>query len=133
MQCTRDHVMRRNLMLPATTESPDLLKKVFIMTHFFRLGSFSSTRPHNLSFCKRMSISFAEASALRKAVQQGARSRNVQHLRSTTSDLSQSNGPHIKSMPEPTTYERVARPGAYYERPRLKRDLPAASVSALLR
>ena len=78
-----------------------------------------------------MSISFAEASALRKAVQQGTRTRNVQHLRSTTSDLSHNNVPRPKSMPEPTTYERVARPGAYYERPRLKRDLPTVQVSLL--
>ena len=78
-----------------------------------------------------MSISFAEASALRKAVQQGTRTRNVQHLRSTTSDLSHNNVPRPKSMPEPTTYERVARPGAYYERPRLKCDLPTVQVSLL--
>ncbi|KAH8117320.1 cytochrome oxidase complex assembly protein 1-domain-containing protein [Phellopilus nigrolimitatus] len=27
-------------------------------------------------------------------------------------------------MPKPETFESVARPGAYYERPRIKRDLP---------
>lgn len=75
-----------------------------------------------------MSMSFAEAAALRKALQRSNKSRAVSRLRSTATD-SELPRPPPKSMPKPETFESVARPGAYYERPRIKRDLPIVTVS----
>ena len=73
-------------------------------------------------------MSFAEAAALRKAAQHtpSLRARRAAgRARSSASELPR---PPPKAMPDPVTYEAVARPGAYYERPRYKRDLPIVSV-----
>lgn len=82
------------------------------------------TNPANL----KMSMTFAEAAALRKAAQRSVRSRRTTRLTSHTSEVQR---PPIKTTPEPIVYESVARPGAYYERPKLKRDLPVVNVRTL--
>lgn len=79
------------------------------------------TTPANL----KMSMTFAEAAALRKAAQRSVRPRRTTRLTSHTSEVQR---PPIKTTPEPIVYEAVARPGAYYERPKLKRDLPVVTV-----
>ena len=82
----------------------------------------------SLSAPRAMSISYAEAAALRKAAQKSARPR-VSRLRSSAPELPQHH-PQVRSQPEPLSFQSVARPGAYYERPRIKRDLPSVSVSS---
>lgn len=73
-----------------------------------------------------MSISYAEAAALRKAAQRSAKPRNV--IRRTT-DAHRLRAEAVpERQPNPLNFENVSRPGAYYERPRIKRDLPVVSV-----
>ena len=80
-----------------------------------------------------MSISYAEAAALRKAAQKAARPRAALRPRSTASETvtggASASALHQKEQPEPVMFSNVARPGAYYERPHLKRDLPSVRVS----
>ena len=71
-------------------------------------------------------MTFAEAAALRKAAQRTVRARPPTRLRSDTPR------PPPKANPNPIMYEAVARPGAYYERPKIKRDLPIVKVRAQL-
>ncbi|KAI5122054.1 hypothetical protein M0805_006038 [Coniferiporia weirii] len=69
-----------------------------------------------------MSISFAEAAALKKAAQQSTKPRIATRPRSMpAAELPR---PPPKTMPEPLTFGNVSKPGAFYERPRIKRDLP---------
>lgn len=84
------------------------------------------TNPTNL----KMSMTFAEAAALRKAAQNSVRSRRATRLTSHTSEVH--HRPPPKPTPDPIVYEAVARPGAYYERPKVKRDLPVVSVRFLV-
>ncbi|KAL5529242.1 hypothetical protein ACEPAG_5227 [Sanghuangporus baumii] len=69
-----------------------------------------------------MSISYAEAAALRKAAQRAGRPRTLRP-RSTAPEA----GSLHREQPDPIQFSRVAKPGAYYERPRIKRDLPTVT------
>lgn len=74
-----------------------------------------------------MSISYAEAAALRKAAQHSVKPRISSRPTTDSHRLRAEAFP--ERQPNPVNFANVARPGAYYERPRIKRDLPTVSVS----
>ena len=77
-----------------------------------------------------MSISFSEAAALRKAAQRSVKPRVHNRATAESHRLRAEALASRHSEPNPESFANVARPGAYYERPRIKRDLPVVSVCA---
>lgn len=91
---------------------------------------FPCFQSHSLSFStgKLTEMNSYKALTMRRLAAQRANSKKmVPRARSTfvATDLPR---PPPKAMPDPVEFSSVSKPGVYYERPRFKRDLPAAEV-----
>ena len=130
----RDHVIRRRVNLCILGLLPLLVIPVSsgpdpsCLNHSFWSCQLAHITPDSLPFLTYFSMNYAEAAALRRLAAQQPR-RRAARPRSTLLAPSELPRPPPKTMPDPVTYDKVARPRAYYQRPVTKRDLPVMSVS----